>query len=472
MATQMSYRGKGQPGFFNSNVPGEIHAEEAYHLHSEAVDGLVKVYRHNFEPTLMAQENLCRTAALLGGQPMSSAPETMVEVLETSFAKFGADSPRTLSAMFSMAILLTASRMSTEAEGLVRHALELQTTRSRMSRLEQGSARGRPDFDPNRHNIEFPSVFFGRLASSTVLGDSRRKMLQTRLNELYPDINMKGLDGESAAGSLDDSNSIHHTLSHSPGLAPAYAESTFSGADSDATMPTNPQYAESIFSAILTKLSVSSLSSSDYIAAARAEVVDLLLTDNDIRALVQTALNDPKIGDQRLARNFRRLLIEFSKELLDLATSAIANIVKASELKPPSTTYPDLLIHLRTEATDYSGPPRQMMQNFVESLPSSFKSEQGDSVAPGPIGSQQEHHADVQVGSPLNDNDCPADSDEDFSDEEKLNITDGSDGKSITTALDQVKDFRRSGYPMINFKARLRSFVSPGADKRENTIHP
>lgn len=99
------------------------HFEEAFRLHSEAAEGMAKVHGADHERTLMAKENLCRVAALLGGSHIKSRSGVMAEVLETRRAKLGKEHPYTLLAMVNMAIVLCAMDRPDEAEELVRQGL-------------------------------------------------------------------------------------------------------------------------------------------------------------------------------------------------------------------------------------------------------------------------------------------------------------------------------------------------------------
>jgi len=368
------------------------------------------------------------------------------------------------------------------------HPMEpkLRATLSRMMAWTESDAGHRPDSDSNRRDIEFPSRFFGKTVPQRREGEGSPDAAQfhSTLSRIYPDISLANNSGGKPTGPGPGGNieAMDHSLDYSPRLGPRYAESTFSGADSASTVSTNPHYAESIFSAVLTELSSSSHSSTDYIIAARDEIADLLLTDDDIRALVITALSDPKIGAQRFARNLRRLLIEFSKDLLIEASSPvhketaklirtqslqIANIVNADMYQPsPSSNQPTSFSYIRGGTRDDPEHLRQKMQSFLASLPPSSAFKQGvfTSILSGAPQDVDGHELDE-------DEDADGDSDRDFSDEE-LDMNDSDDVKAITTALEQVKEFLRSGIAMVNLKSRLRSFVTPGAEKREAAPPP
>ncbi|KAM7218609.1 hypothetical protein V8F06_005928 [Rhypophila decipiens] len=131
------------------------------------------------------------------------------------------------------------------------------------------------------------------------------------------DGDIKSTSASSDAHVVSMKGSIHFIVPHERNTIP-----TASSTDSNSTLQTDPEYAESLFSVVATEMSLSSTSSTDYVIAARHQVVQLLLADKEIEELVITALNDSKIGPRRLARNFRRLLVQLSKDLLQEAISA------------------------------------------------------------------------------------------------------------------------------------------------------
>lgn len=246
-------------------------------------------------------------------------------------------------------------------------------------------------------------------------------------------------------------------------LAP-YAESTTSYADSGVTFPTNPQYAESVFSAVMTEISMSSNSSMDYVVAARGEVVQLLLAEEEIQTLVKSALLDPRIGPRRLARNLRRLLVEFSKDLLTQATSLahkeaaklirtqslqIANMVNSSS-DPTSIEDdgPGLWAQLNNDG--HAEGRNQVLVKYLKDLPDHTPDTRGW----GPVGQSLEDDVEKD-GEALSDGSSDEETDLDE------NPTSKNDGKLSTGDLEEVKDFIRSGLPLVKFKERLRKFVSP-----------
>jgi tetratricopeptide (TPR) repeat protein len=99
------------------------HFEEAFQLFSRAAAGMSRVHGPDHERTLFAKESLCRVAVLLGGSRMRSAPATMTEILEIRRARLGKEHPYTLLAMVNLAVVLSASGRTTEAEGLIRWGL-------------------------------------------------------------------------------------------------------------------------------------------------------------------------------------------------------------------------------------------------------------------------------------------------------------------------------------------------------------
>lgn len=238
-----------------------------------------------------------------------------------------------------------------------------------------------------------------------------------------------------------------------PGLT--YAKSNFSGASSDTTMSTNPHYAESIFSVDLTGPSASSRLSFNSVVAVRDEVVNLIIADQQIQVLVEAALNDRRIGDQRLERNFRRLLDIYSKDLMSQTPSPMlkkaATIVRnqssqiAYAVKSFSQRSSQPLLPQLTDADDYSESSDKRIRDYFKSLHLS-------SVFP----EKEAFYSQLPKDEDILDNNDSSDTG-----------ADTSEIKSISATFDEVKEFLGYGSPMANFKARLQSFVSPDFEKEE-----
>lgn len=104
---------------------GEHHFQEAYRLHEGAMNGMARIYGDHHERTLIAKENMCRVAALLGGPDVNKAAKIMKNVLETRQVKLGKEHPYTLLAMINTAILLSATGRPSEAEELILEGLPI-----------------------------------------------------------------------------------------------------------------------------------------------------------------------------------------------------------------------------------------------------------------------------------------------------------------------------------------------------------
>ena len=97
--------------------------ERACKLHSDAADGMAKILGREHARTLVARENQCRVAVLLGGQHAESVVNKMREIMETRKRTLGKQHPYTLLAMANMAIVLSAMGRLDEAEDLIRGGL-------------------------------------------------------------------------------------------------------------------------------------------------------------------------------------------------------------------------------------------------------------------------------------------------------------------------------------------------------------
>ncbi|KAI0114262.1 hypothetical protein F4776DRAFT_656662 [Hypoxylon sp. NC0597] len=102
---------------------GTEHFKKALELHSEAAEGMAKVHGPDHEHTLIAKENLCRVAVLLGGTHLESIPDVMAEVLNTRRDKLGKEHPYTLLSSANMAIVLSGTGQLAEAHELVCNVL-------------------------------------------------------------------------------------------------------------------------------------------------------------------------------------------------------------------------------------------------------------------------------------------------------------------------------------------------------------
>ncbi|KAI8945531.1 hypothetical protein F4801DRAFT_568092 [Xylaria longipes] len=227
---------------------------------------------------------------------------------------------------------------------------------------------------------------------------------------------------------------------------------------SDTTSSTNAGYAESLFSMAPSKTSAASDSSSDYIKPARDVLVEFLLEDIELFPLLANGATDPNIGVDRLARNFRRLLDSYSRELRQVAQNRIqretakfvqhnsAYVSDAVRMRLDTSTGHNIsLLHVDVTETEQKAATKERLSKFLEELQEPDASDEDeDQVPPLP----------AEVASLLED-------------EEKLDTD--YDEEEINNALIQVKNFLEKGSPFENLRKGLRTFVLP---QKNNEQHP
>lgn len=227
--------------------------------------------------------------------------------------------------------------------------------------------------------------------------------------------------------------------------------------DWDATSTGTPGYAESvIFSKAGTEISGTSQSSWGYQQPARAMLTDLLMDDVEIQPLLIAAIADSNIGIEKLARNFRKLLLIYSHELLDTADSTICK--EAAKLVKTSATYVSTRIRwrftvqpdsLEIENEEEKAAKKERLNEYLEGL------QARDSV--------------LQPKDGYILDETTKDSRSESEDEGEGNE------EAITSPLSQVQKYLQTGSPYENLRKSLRSFVKPhqnleGEDFGETTV--
>jgi hypothetical protein len=177
--------------------------------------------------------------------------------------------------------------------------------------------------------------------------------------------------------------------------------------------------------------------------------VEFFLEDIELSPLLTNGATDPNIGIERLARNFRRLLGSYSKELRQIAQSRIqreaANFVHHNSAYvseavinwfDTSTGRHILRLPSDTTETEQKAAAEERLNKFLEGL-------------------QEPESSDENQIPPLLE-------------EEEAFDTD-YDEEVINNALIQVKNFLESGSPFENLRKGLRTFVLPQKNKEQHT---
>lgn len=227
--------------------------------------------------------------------------------------------------------------------------------------------------------------------------------------------------------------------------------------DSDRDSVNNPGYAKSLFSTTFAAPSVTSIGSRwGDIRSAKAEMVAFFLADAELQPLFVAAIEDPSIGGDRLERNFRRLLVDYSTDIL--ATTDIKRI------------HQDVAKLLRSEGLFIS---QEVRRNFD---PFPVETSGISSVSLMKI----EHDGEpFEKGGPMMDRFLGSD---DASPEpsveprpeldgirgfDKASAEPDNDEASILPALDEIKEFLSTGTHMNNLRTGLRNFVTPKVKQPE-----
>jgi hypothetical protein len=221
---------------------------------------------------------------------------------------------------------------------------------------------------------------------------------------------------------------------------------------------TNPSYTESVFSRKMTLSTGISQSFGDEVCSAKDEIVELFLGDEEFKKLFEKAVTDQNIGGEKLARNFSRLLVEYSTDLLRLADLKVYR--ESAKLIGSSAEYISNRIRWSLEPMpkalpsinpDEAASKKQSLNNWLETMISS------ESELPRTGGSAEESHGLGNVGmSELEDQRSEISADHEESEE------------GILEALEQIKGFLKTGSPIENLKRGLRNFVTPRIPKAWN----
>lgn len=221
--------------------------------------------------------------------------------------------------------------------------------------------------------------------------------------------------------------------------------------DSDDNSSNEDRYARSfIFSPGVSASSETSHSSSSHAKPAREIIADLLMNDDELRALLAAGAADTNIGIERLSKNLRTLLKMYSEELLQLADTT--DLKEAGKLVGNSSLYVSNRIRAQFGQPSQSSPledPGRLLKEEERSP----KEERLNQYLKSSNGADQLGLDDSLPGADIED------ADEDWDDEE-----------AITSALEQVKSFLRNGAPFENLRQRLKSFVTPASSAGDQPI--
>jgi hypothetical protein len=192
------------------------------------------------------------------------------------------------------------------------------------------------------------------------------------------------------------------------------------------------------------------------VGSAKAEMVTFFLADAELRPLFVAAIKDPAIGGDRLERNFRRLLTEYSTEVLAIANVKIyretAKLLRYNasfiservrrhfEPQAPRSSPASMM---EMEGQDEAIGKRQVLDKYIKSQLRGHGSGSDDAGPEVAVETQPE----LEQGEPdrLSEASSGRDSDE----------------ASIMTALNEVKEFLSSGDPISHLRTGLRNFVTP-----------
>ena len=218
----------------------------------------------------------------------------------------------------------------------------------------------------------------------------------------------------------------------------------------DTASSTNFGYAGSVFSDDASLTPATSNTASIFVKPAREVLVEFLLEDVELFPLLTSAATNPSIGGDRLARNFRRLLDSYARDLRHVAESYIqreaakfvqhnsayiSDAVRARLVpsKGPNISHP----HIETTDAKQKEVAEERLNKYLEEMQKSSFSDE-DQIPPLP----------TDAASLLED-------DTDY------------DEEGISNALTQVKNFLGCGPPLENLRKELRAFVEPQKNKEK-----
>lgn len=201
-----------------------------------------------------------------------------------------------------------------------------------------------------------------------------------------------------------------------------YAESTFSSGSTGSTNATSVSEAEPA-----------------QIVSATSALCDLILLDKELEPLFERAVKDPRIGLDRLVRNFKRLLGRYSQSLM---LAAGENRLHKETAKFVRTHRNEVCVSLRRHYDEEAEQLQRtsnlvtekemrdkMLSRFLDSLP--------------PMQAQ-----DFATDEPVVD---------------EYELREEANEDTISSALDDVKLFLSSGNSLENLRKSLRDFVGPEA---------
>ena len=194
--------------------------------------------------------------------------------------------------------------------------------------------------------------------------------------------------------------------------------------------------------------------------SAKDEIVEFFLCDIDLKQLFTAAIEDPNIGGDRLERNFRRLLVDFSRELLVAADNRVLR--ETAKLIEKSAPYISENVRRQLQ-------PEPFSKSFPKPDDPNEKSWRQKRLNDYLEALQEHYHISggVELGSDLRENrageqDNKAKSSKSENDDtSEISLEPGTNENLIMTALEEVKEFLRSGAPLENLKTGLRNFISP-----------
>ncbi|KAK5631153.1 hypothetical protein RRF57_006868 [Xylaria bambusicola] len=197
----------------------------------------------------------------------------------------------------------------------------------------------------------------------------------------------------------------------------------------------------------------------------------MFLEDIELKELFKSALDDPKIGGEKLERNFSRILVAYSKELQAIAATepqrqavnivkrgatSIARSIRRAINPEPVTT----LANIKATGDDTLSRNTSKLttiEEFLRKLPS--KSTYDPNLSDDSIPNY--YKSDVDFPPPDDSIESERGSDDDF---KELEIN--PNGHDDFPTLRQVEDFLKSGLPIANLRERLKNFVFPAAHAR------
>ncbi|KAK7417464.1 hypothetical protein QQX98_004584 [Neonectria punicea] len=223
---------------------------------------------------------------------------------------------------------------------------------------------------------------------------------------------------------------------------PRFEDSMIETGICDATSSTgDSRYAKSIFSETASETSQTSQSYRDHVKPAREVLVDLLIKDAVLERLLATGAADSNIGVERLAVNFRRMLIMYSEELLQLADTIA--LKEAGKLVRSSSGYLSAMVR-----TQFGSSSEHPLQELARPMTKQERLEKEKRLGQYIRSLDEAERREVSDLRP--DRGYQVDGDDDDYDE-----------RTITSALQHIKEFLQSGEPMENLRERLRGFVTP-----------